>query len=173
MQEYSVLSSYELSDDLCDDYLLATDTQIRLGLYSEAWYATTACERFPHQSKRYVSLFDLVIDERGAHFVVQNLKNLTVLGISKFWGDLGNNNIGDLGASTIANDLKNLNDFGISKQWSDLDNNNVGDLDATAIAKGLKNLTKLSIGIHWSNSDSNKVGHSGAAAIANSLKDLT
>jgi hypothetical protein len=86
-------------------------------------------------------LFYLGVGERGAQFVVQNLKNLTTLYIRKQWSDSDNNNIGDSGAIAIANGLINLTILGIRKQWSDSDNNNIGESGAIAIANGLKNLT--------------------------------
>jgi hypothetical protein len=61
-------------------------------------------------------LFYLGVDERGAQFIVHNLKNLIDLWISKQWSDLGNNSVGDSGATAIANNLKNLNKLYISKQ---------------------------------------------------------
>jgi hypothetical protein len=60
-------------------------------------------------------LFDLGIGERGAYFIAQNLKNLTILDIRKQKSDSENNNIGDSGATAIANGLKYLTQLYINK----------------------------------------------------------
>jgi hypothetical protein len=61
-------------------------------------------------------LFNLEEGNRGAQFVAQNLKSLTLLWIRKQSSDLDDNNIGALGAIAIAKDLKNLTKLWIRKQ---------------------------------------------------------
>jgi hypothetical protein len=53
-------------------------------------------------------LFYVEMGERGAQFVVQNVKNLIYLQISMQSSDSENNRVGDSGATAIANNLRNL-----------------------------------------------------------------
>jgi hypothetical protein len=68
-------------------------------------------------------LLNLGVGDRGAQFVVQNLKNLTKLYIWKQWNTSNQNSIGDYGATAIAKDLKILTLLWIRKQCSDADGN--------------------------------------------------
>jgi hypothetical protein len=72
-------------------------------------------EKLDITGKGTYSVLYLGVGERGAQFIVQNLKNLTTLGIRKQWSDSANNSVGDSGATAIANNLKHLTTLVIGK----------------------------------------------------------
>jgi hypothetical protein len=70
--------------------------------------------QLPHVDVANISMmgrympFNLEVSDRGAQFIAENLKNLSVLHISKQWSDSDENCVGYKGAIAIANGLKNL-----------------------------------------------------------------